>query len=379
MSVPEEFGPTYPALPASVAKHRRRAAAAGGVAAMDRKLRREYGAAVGEAIRALQRSELRRASPPGRNPRCASGTAYTTGKEIHEAIRRQHRAALASYPDFERRNRPPDVWWSMYRSAMKEKNERHRSPAAPIDGHATAADEGTTTMNGKLTTIASEMTAPQSSVLAEAKAEADGLDIPEALKVKNRTPLTAEQKAKLDAIRAERKAKADAAQASVVASPIAEELKQKKKAKSRVRVQKLLANKSGEAAKMPLQGKEALAAIEAASPATTKKEGTVKKAVKKTKAPVKADKKVAKAKPTAKVVKTPFKGKAAAPKAAKANGGSKTGVVAELLKRKSGCTNADILGATGWPTVSVPQMAKAAGLKLRKVKEKGEPTRYYGE
>lgn len=63
---------------------------------------------------------------------------------------------------------------------------------------------------------------------------------------------------------------------------------------------------------------------------------------------------------------------------AKGNGSSKTGVVADLLKRKSGCTAAEILKATGWPAVSVPAMAKAAGLKLRKEKEKGSPTRYFG-
>jgi hypothetical protein len=69
-------------------------------------------------------------------------------------------------------------------------------------------------------------------------------------------------------------------------------------------------------------------------------------------------------------------------KAAVANGaprtGSKTELIAGLLTRAKGCTGAEILEATGWPTVSVPAQAKAAGLKLRKEKAKGEPTRYYG-
>lgn len=63
---------------------------------------------------------------------------------------------------------------------------------------------------------------------------------------------------------------------------------------------------------------------------------------------------------------------------AKAPRETKAALVADLLQRPAGCTGADILKATGWPTVSVPQQAKAAGLKLRKEKTKGEPTRYFG-
>jgi hypothetical protein len=88
-----------------------------------------------------------------------------------------------------------------------------------------------------------------------------------------------------------------------------------------------------------------------------------------------------KTKKTAKPKKAP---KASKPKVASApkekNGGvrpgSKTEIVANLLKRPEGCTTADILAATGWPAVSVPAMAKAAGLTLKKEKNKGEPTRY---
>jgi hypothetical protein len=81
------------------------------------------------------------------------------------------------------------------------------------------------------------------------------------------------------------------------------------------------------------------------------------------------------------VSKSKSKKKTAAPKKASGNGaraGSKTEVVAKLLMRSGGCTTADILKATGWPAVSVPALSKAAGLKLRKEKEKGSPTRYYG-
>lgn len=55
---------------------------------------------------------------------------------------------------------------------------------------------------------------------------------------------------------------------------------------------------------------------------------------------------------------------------------SKVDLIADLLKRKNGCTTADVLAVTGWPAVSMPQQAKAAGLKLKKEKD-GNVTRYY--
>ena len=58
--------------------------------------------------------------------------------------------------------------------------------------------------------------------------------------------------------------------------------------------------------------------------------------------------------------------------------GTKTEIVASLLTRESGCTAAEVLVATGWPSVSMPAMAKACRLELRKVKEAGSPIQYYG-
>jgi Protein of unknown function (DUF3489) len=72
------------------------------------------------------------------------------------------------------------------------------------------------------------------------------------------------------------------------------------------------------------------------------------------------------------------KAKATATKRALNGGKTKTALIGELLQRKSGCTTAEILKTTGWPAVSVPAQARAVGLKLRKEKVKGEPTRYYG-
>ena len=70
-----------------------------------------------DAVLSLQRSELQRELPSFK-PRCASGTWYTTGEEIHEAVRRQQHAALLAYPDKVRRARTDCEWAEMYRDAM---------------------------------------------------------------------------------------------------------------------------------------------------------------------------------------------------------------------------------------------------------------------
>jgi hypothetical protein len=57
--------------------------------------------------------------------------------------------------------------------------------------------------------------------------------------------------------------------------------------------------------------------------------------------------------------------------------GEKTRAIGVLLLRPEGCTTADILALTGWPSVSVPAMAKACSLNLRKEKI-GGATRYFG-
>jgi len=90
------------------------------------------------------------------------------------------------------------------------------------------------------------------------------------------------------------------------------------------------------------------------------------------KAPAKAKAKaLAKAKKTARVA-----AKAKAKPAARKSGESKTAMVGQLLHRKEGCTTADVLELTGWPTVSMPAMAENLGIKLRKVKE-GRTTHYF--
>lgn len=74
-------------------------------------------------------------------------------------------------------------------------------------------------------------------------------------------------------------------------------------------------------------------------------------------------------------------------KAAKKNGsakkstgprGVKTLKVKGMLERKSGCTRAQVLEATGWTAVSMQQMAKNMGLKLQIEKVAGKPMIYFG-
>lgn len=56
--------------------------------------------------------------------------------------------------------------------------------------------------------------------------------------------------------------------------------------------------------------------------------------------------------------------------------GSKVEIIKKLLARKNGCTSKEVQAACGWPSVSMPQQSKAAGVELFKKKEEGQPTRY---
>lgn len=82
----------------------------------------------------------------------------------------------------------------------------------------------------------------------------------------------------------------------------------------------------------------------------------------------KTSKKQAKAK-----ARTAVKTKSAAPAV---RPGSKLELIVKMLRRDGGCTTKDVLKACDWPSVSMPQQAKAAGITLRKEKKDGV-TRYY--
>lgn len=88
--------------------------------------------------------------------------------------------------------------------------------------------------------------------------------------------------------------------------------------------------------------------------------------------PAARGKAASKAKPRSTAARTPAGG---APKAIRP--GSKLEIVYGLLTRKEGCTTAEVLAATEWPAVSMPQQARSAGLTLRQEKD-GKVTRYWG-
>lgn len=67
----------------------------------------------------------------------------------------------------------------------------------------------------------------------------------------------------------------------------------------------------------------------------------------------------------------------AAPRQRKQAGPNKRNIAADLLVRPEGCTAREILDATGWTSISIPSVAKAKGLDLRKEKDAGV-TRYFG-
>jgi len=122
MKILDPFGPEYPRdLGATVAKFRRLTRR--GLGKLTCEDRRAYGNAVSAAIRSKQRSQWSRVTSSPR-PYCASGTAYSDGRDISAAIRRQHVSALQAYVAAVRRNRTDKEWRDLYGRAMKEKRER---------------------------------------------------------------------------------------------------------------------------------------------------------------------------------------------------------------------------------------------------------------
>lgn len=77
------------------------------------------------------------------------------------------------------------------------------------------------------------------------------------------------------------------------------------------------------------------------------------------------------------ITETFRKAKVAEEVAKRTRTGNKTALIAPLLLREGGCTAAEVLAATGWTAVSMPQQAKAAGLALR-IDKGRKPFRYYG-
>lgn len=116
--IPEAFGPEYPALTAKVQKFRRMAR--DGLQSLPRETRLEYAREVETAILALQQSAIRRVTT-AHAIHCASGTAHTCGRKIHQAMREKQRAALLAAPAQIRAMRSDEEWRTMYAEAMKAK------------------------------------------------------------------------------------------------------------------------------------------------------------------------------------------------------------------------------------------------------------------
>lgn len=116
-----DSGPSYDVT--SVALARYRWWAREGLATLTKDERRVYGEAVERAILAKQRSELLASlgKPANPKPRCASGTLFPNGADIHEATKQQQRNALRAAPSQIRRKRTDAEWRQLYEQAMAAK------------------------------------------------------------------------------------------------------------------------------------------------------------------------------------------------------------------------------------------------------------------
>lgn len=124
-----DANPEYNIDSAALRKWRSRSRQAG-IKALTRDEIVAYADAVEKAVLAKQRSFLRGHSKPERRVNCASGTNYTTGEAIHEAVRAQLAAKLNACPSVIRRKRTDWQWRSLYDDAMKRKRERVQAIAA---------------------------------------------------------------------------------------------------------------------------------------------------------------------------------------------------------------------------------------------------------
>lgn len=206
----------------------------------------------------------------------------------------------------------------------------------------------------------------------------DGLGIPEELRVANRKPLTPEQEQKL-AVMAAGAVTVTKASAAVPNPKGSSPVPGKSRKVPQLPLPRKGANLPTPRAPRPVKPGSPTQAAPKPNPAPTGAPGPNTPKPEETIVSKKTKKTTAKAKTAAK--KTPVRVQAPKGAAKAGNGGVRPGSKLEgvvgLLTRKEGCTTAQILELTGWPAVSVPQMAKSAGLTLRKEKTKGEPTRYW--
>jgi hypothetical protein len=115
-----QYGPLYPNLGPTVAKHRR-------LNDETPEGRKAYGQAVLKAINALNRQKLIGASGPV-NPRafCASGTWHSEGKDILKAVNAHNRAAFQRDAQNLNRRSDEDLQRDYYRAMIKSRGVNPR-------------------------------------------------------------------------------------------------------------------------------------------------------------------------------------------------------------------------------------------------------------
>ncbi len=214
--------------------------------------------------------------------------------------------------------------------------------------------------------------------------------IPPILQVQNRQPLSPEARAQFDALTAASVSSAGKS-AAVLQAEAAADAKKAADAptKRAVKRERKEAAAGGLTTALPPVGKEAASiikrerrkrpdpnsppAIAAVQPAPSGAQTEESVMVKRKTTKAAAGAKKPSTKKGAKVISDPIQ-KAVAPGARE---GSKLALIVGLLTRKEGCTTKDVLDATGWPSVSMPQQVKAAGLKGFRKQKDGKVSRYF--
>ena len=127
-----EYGPTYNIDSTNLKKFR--FMAKDGLKELSYNERYAYGEAVEKAVLAKQKAEARVGLDLTEHRiNCASGTNYTTGAEIHKAVRLQQYNSLMGYPSKVRRNRSDIEWRGMYNDAMELKQRNNITQNKPCN------------------------------------------------------------------------------------------------------------------------------------------------------------------------------------------------------------------------------------------------------
>ena len=120
--------PPYDVTSGALAKYRWLARE--GLAALTKEERHAYGKAGTPSWLSSDQNLASLGRPANPKPQCASGTPFSDGAEIHEAIKQQQRNALLSAPSQIRRRRTDAEWHQLYSEAMAAKSAAAKVAAA---------------------------------------------------------------------------------------------------------------------------------------------------------------------------------------------------------------------------------------------------------